>query len=97
MNRTVKEAAQVLGITEPALRKHLRASKALNRDGTLAARHYNGGKLFMDPRVTLLEPPGRAPITKHYAVLMVTEAGIDWLAAQMGIEIKEIPQKESAA
>ena len=97
MNRTVKEAAQVLGITEPALRKHLRASNALNRDGTVAARHHNGGKLFMEPRVTQVKPANRAPITKHYAVLMVTEAGIDWLAKQMGIAIKEIPQKESAA
>lgn len=97
MNRTVKEAAQVLGISEAKLRQHLRASKALNRDGTLAARHYNGGKLFMDPRVTQLAPPGRAPITKHYAVLMVTEAGIDWLAAQLGIAITQVPSKESAA
>lgn len=97
MNRTIRQAALVLGIAEPALRKHLRDTKAVNRDGTLAARHHNGGKLFMEPRVTQVKPANRAPITKHYAVLMVTEAGIDWLAAQMGIEIKEIPQKESAA
>lgn len=94
MNRTVKEAAQVLGITEAALRKHLRERNALNRDGTLAAKHHNGGHLFMQPRVTTLK---RSNIRKHYAVLMVTEAGIDWLAKQLGIEIKEIPQKESAA
>ena len=97
MNRTVKEAAQVLGITEPALRKHLRTSNALNRDGTLAARHHNGGKLFMQARVTHVKPANRAPITKHYAVLMVTEAGIDWLAAQLGIAITQVPSKESAA
>lgn len=94
MNRTVKEAAQVLGITEVSLRAHLRASNALNRDGTLAARHIGGGKLFMDSRVPHPKKLGRA---RHYAVLMVTEAGIDWLAKQLGIEIKEIPQKDSAA
>lgn len=94
MNRTVKEAAQVLGITEAALRKHLRDSNALNRDGTLAAKHHNGGKLFMDPRVTTIKRLGRA---KHYAVLMVTEAGIDWLAKQLGIVITQVPSKESAA
>lgn len=94
MNRTVKEAAQVLGITEAKLRAHLRNSNALNLDGTLAARHIGGGKLFMDPRVTTLK---RSNIRKHYAVLKVTEAGIDWLAKQLGIDIQEIPQKDSAA
>ncbi len=48
----------------------------------------------MDPRVT--DPP-RLGIRKHYAVLMVTEAGIDWLAKQLGIEITEVPAKDSAA
>ncbi|MGK8439041.1 hypothetical protein ACRS3X_17220 [Ectopseudomonas hydrolytica] len=94
MNRTVKEAAQVLGIAESRLRAHLRSINALNRDGTLAARHIGGGKLFMDPRVT---EPKRLGIRKHYAVLMVTEAGIDWLAKQLGIEITEVPAKDSAA
>lgn len=94
MKRTVKEAAQVLGIAESQLRAHLRAINALNRDGTLAARHIGGGKLFMDPRVT---EPKRLGIRKHYAVLMVTEAGIDWLAKQLGIEITEVPAKDSAA
>ncbi|MBU1330897.1 MAG: hypothetical protein KJ884_02020 [Gammaproteobacteria bacterium] len=96
MNRTVKQAAQVLGTTEAALRHHLRTTHALNRDGTLAARHIGGGKLLMDPRVTQLLRPNRAPITKHYAVLMVTEAGIDWLANQLGIAITHVPSKESA-
>lgn len=94
MNRTMKEAAQVLGIAESKLRAHLRESNALNRDGTLAARHIGGGKLFMEARVTHPKRLGRA---RHYAVLLVTEAGIDWLAKQLGIEIKEIPQKDSAA
>lgn len=93
MHRTIREAAQVLGVAESALREHLRKTKALNHDGTLAARHIGGGKLFMDPRVANPKPGFR----KHYAVLMVTEAGIDWLAKQMGIEIKEMPQKDSAA
>lgn len=84
MNRTVREAAQVLGIAESQLRAHLRSINALNRDGTLAARHIGGGKLFMDPRVTTIK---HSNVRKHYAVLMVTEAGIDWLANQLGISI----------
>lgn len=94
MNRTVREAAQVLGIAESQLRAHLRSINALNRDGTLAARHIGGGKLFMDPRVTTIK---RIGIRKHYAPLMVTEAGIDWLAKQLGIAITELPAKDSAA
>lgn len=94
MNRTIKEAAQVLGIREAALREHLVNTKALNHDRTLAARHIGGGHLFMEPRVT---QPKQLGMRKHYAVLMVTEAGIDWLAKQLGIAIKEMPQKDTAA
>ncbi|WP_278958520.1 phage antirepressor KilAC domain-containing protein [Aquipseudomonas alcaligenes] len=94
MNRTVKEAAQVLGITENTLRSFLREKGHLNKDGSLAARHFNGGNLYMDARAT---QPRHLGFRKHYAVLKVTEKGIDWLAKQMGIEIKEIPQKDTAA
>lgn len=48
----------------------------------------------MEPRVT---QPKQLAYRKHYVVLMVTEAGIDWLAKQMRIEIKEVPQKDTAA
>lgn len=94
MNRTLSQAAQVLGKSERALRAHLRNTKALNKDGTLAAKHIGGGKLFMDPRVTT---PKGLGLRKHYAVLMVTEDGIDWLAKQMDVAITHIPNKEDAA
>ena len=94
MNRTAKEAAHVLGISENALRAWLRINGALNNDGSLSAKHVGGGNLFMEPRATQLPHLGRR---KHYAVLKVTEQGIDWLAKRMGIEIKEVPQKDSAA
>lgn len=94
MNRTVKQAAHVLGLRENALRAWLRTSGTLNKDGTLAARHVGAGNLFEEPRVT---QPKQLGYRKHYAVLKVTERGIDWLARQMGIEIKEMPQKDTAA
>lgn len=94
MNRTLNQAAQVLGIREPALRAWLRDQGHLNKDGTLAAKHIGAGNLFMEPRVT---QPKHLGHRKHYTVLMVTERGIDWLAKQMRIEIKEIPQKDTAA
>ena len=94
MNRTVKEAAQVLGIRDTALRAWLREKGHLNKDGSLAARHIGAGNLFMEPRVT---QPKHLGYRKHYAVLKVTERGIDWLAQQMGIVITEVPQKDTAA
>lgn len=93
MNRTVKQAAHVLGIRESALRAWLREQGHLNKDGTLAARHVGGGKLFEDPRVTTPKHLGRR---KHYAALKVTERGIDWLAKQLHIQIKEMPEKGAA-
>lgn len=95
MNRTVKEAAQVLGIRESELRAFLRHSGALNNDGTLAARHVGGGNLFMGPRVA--QPRNLGGRRRHYAVLKVTEQGIDWLAKKLGIHITEMPQQGTAA
>lgn len=94
MNHTVKEAAKALGLNENTLRAWLREKGHLNKDGSLAAKHINAGNLFMEPRAT---QPKQLGFRKHYAVLKVTEQGIDWLAKQMGIEIKEAPQKDTAA
>ncbi|WP_137822148.1 hypothetical protein [Pseudomonas sp. D(2018)] len=94
MNRTIREAAQVLGVRERDLRNHLRDSKALNRDGSLAAKHIGGGNLFMDPRSRWVEA---TKSYQHYAVLMVTEAGIAWLAKRLGIEITITKDKDAAA
>lgn len=94
MNRTIKEAAQVLGIRESALRGHLRSTSALNKDGTLAARHIGGGNLYMDPRSRWVASRKQY---QHYAVLMVTEAGINWLAKQLGITVTITQHKDAAA
>src|SRR5690606_5879448 len=91
---TLPQAAQVLGIRENALRAWLRDNGHLNKDGTLAAKHVGAGNLFMEPRVT---QPKHLGYRKHYAVLKVTERGVDWLAQQMGIEIKESRKKDTAA
>lgn len=94
MNYSVKEAAQLLGIREGALRAWLREKGHLNKDGSLAAKHVGGTLLHTDARVT---QPKQLGHRKHYAVVKVTPAGIDWLAKQLGIVIKEVPQKDSAA
>lgn len=94
MNRTIREAAAVLGQGERALRDRLRADKVLNQDGTLAAQHIGKGHLFMDPRATWNKQTGRY---RHYSVVMVTEAGIDWLAKRLGISITVTQHKDHVA
>lgn len=94
MNRTIREAAQVLGVRERALRDHLRATNSLNKDGTLAAKHVGGGNLFMDPR-SRWNP--KLQKHTHYAVLMVTESGIAWLAKRLGVTVTVTKTKEDAA
>lgn len=94
MNRTVKEAAQVLGIRENALRAWLRTAGVLNKAGALAARHHGRGNFYMDARSC---QPARLGHRKHYAVLKVTEKGIDWVAKHMGIQITDTTKKDTAA
>lgn len=94
MNRTIRDAASVLGLGEHALRARLRADKVLNQDGTLAAQHIGKGHLFMDPRATWNKQTGRY---RHYSVVMVTEAGIDWLAKRLGISITVTQHKDHVA
>ncbi|MDH0894249.1 MULTISPECIES: phage antirepressor KilAC domain-containing protein [unclassified Pseudomonas] len=86
MNRTLKAAAQALGMSENALRAWLREHKHLNHDGSLAAQHVAGGHLFEEPRTT---QPRQLGFRKHYAVIKVTEKGLAWLAAQLRVEIKK--------
>lgn len=93
MNRTIREAAQVLGVRERALRDHLRTTKALNKDGTVAAKHYGAGNLMQDTRSRINPATGQRA---YYGVVLVTEAGIGWLAQQLGVTITT-PSKDAAA
>ncbi|MDU4250503.1 MULTISPECIES: hypothetical protein [Pseudomonas] len=94
MNRDIRHAAAALGVSERSLRAHLREHKDLNHDGTLAAKHIGGGHLFMDPR-SRWNP--RLGIYNHYSVVMVTEAGIGWLAKRLGISITVTQHKDHVA
>lgn len=94
MNRNIRESARVLGVRESDLRTHLQDTKVLNDDGTLAARYIGRGHLFMDPRQRWND---RLNKYVHYSVLMVTEAGIDWLAGRLGVSITTTSHKDDAA
>lgn len=94
MNRTIREAASVLGVRESDLRKHLQDTRVLNNDGTLAAKYIGRGHLFMDPRQRWNKQLRKYA---HYAVLMITEGGIDWLAGRLGVSITTTRHKDDAA
>ncbi|HCL4243137.1 TPA: hypothetical protein N2C49_003043 [Pseudomonas aeruginosa] len=94
MNRDIRHAAAALGVSERDLRNHLRQHKDLNQDGTLAAKHIGQGLLFMDPRSRWNPRLGQYT---HYSVVMVTEAGIAYLAKRLGVSITVTQHKDDVA
>lgn len=93
MNRTLDETAAILGLKPRAFRARLRDLRVLTQDGDLASQHRDRGYLFSDPR-SHWNP--RIQQYRHYAVVMVKEAGVEWLAKQLNITITR-QQKDSAA
>lgn len=91
MNRTLDETAAVLGLKPRKLREQLRTLRVLTQNGDLASRYRLGGNLFSDPRSVRIGTTNRY---KHYAVVMVTEAGVQWLAKKLDIAITH---KDAAA
>ncbi|MDP3848601.1 MAG: hypothetical protein Q8R10_19455 [Pseudomonas sp.] len=91
MNRTLDEAAAVLGIKPRALRKQLRGLGVLTQLGELACKYRDKGHLYIDPR-SRWNPSIRQ--YSHYAVVMSTEQGLGWLAQQLGINVTN---KDAAA
>ncbi|RMO12223.1 hypothetical protein ALQ47_00241 [Pseudomonas cichorii] len=92
MNRNLDATAAVLGIKPRALRKRLRELGILTHTGDLASKYRDQGYLYSDPRSRYNEA---IRAYSHYAVVMVKEAGIPWLAKQLGITINE--KKDTAA
>jgi phage antirepressor YoqD-like protein len=91
VNRTLDQTATVLGLKPRAFRTRLRELRILTNDGDLASHHRDRGYLFSDPRSAQI---GNTTRYKHYAVVMVTEAGVQWLAKKLGITITH---KEASA
>lgn len=84
MNRTLDQTAAVLGLKPRAFRTRLRELGIFNSSGDLASQYRDRGYLYSDPRVRWNPTIGK-PV--HYAVVMVKEEGIDWLAKKLGITI----------
>lgn len=91
MNRTLDQTAALFGLKPRAFRTRLRELGVLNSSGDLASAHRERGFLYSDPRVRWKPAIGKPA---HYAVVMVKEAGIDWIAKKLGITITK---KDAAA
>lgn len=91
MNRTLDQTAAVLGIKPRAFRTRLRELGILNSSGDLASQYRDQCRLYSDPRVRWNPTIGK-PV--HYAVVMVKEPGVEWLAMKLGITITN---KDAAA
>ncbi|MBA4287522.1 MULTISPECIES: phage antirepressor KilAC domain-containing protein [unclassified Pseudomonas] len=92
-NRTLDETAAVLGLKPRKFRTRLRELKVLTQSGDLASQHRDRGYLFSDTRSRWND---HIRGYSHYAVVMVTEKGVEWLAKQLGIGIKA-QNKDAAA
>lgn len=84
MNRTLDQAAAVLGQRPRAFRQQLRQHGVLTKHGQLACQHIGKGNLFIDTR-SRWNPNIQA--YSHYGVVMATESGISWLAKLLGIQV----------
>lgn len=93
MNRTLDQTAALLGLKPRTLRTRLRELRVLNADGTLAIQHRDRGYLYSDARSHWNESIRKY---RHYAVVMVKEPGVAWLAKQLNIPLTH-HGKDSAA
>lgn len=94
MNRTLDQAAAVLGIGPRKLRGKLRDEGVINHAGELACRYRDKGHFYVDTRSRW--NPSINTYT-HYGVVMVTERGVAFLAALLNIPVTQKNNKEAAA
>lgn len=91
MNRTLDQTAAVLGLKPRAFRIRLRELRILTTNGDLASHHRNRGYMFSDPRSVQIGTTNRY---RHYAVVLVKEEGVEWIAKKLNITITH---KDAAA
>jgi len=92
MNRDLKATAQILGLRDRELRARLRELRLLTNAGELLIGPRTEGRLFVDPRSRWNK---RFQTYSHYGVVMTTEAGVAWLAEQLGITVTTMPPRQA--
>ena len=91
MNRTLDQTAALLELKPRAFRTRLRERGVLDSTNQVASAHRDRGYLFSDPRSCWNSTLNRYT---HYAVVLVTEAGVEWIAKKLDITITK---KDAAA
>jgi len=94
MHRTLDATAALLGIGPRKLRRRLRDLGVLDHAGDLTSTHRDKGRLFVDCR-SRWNPSING--WSHYGVVMTTEAGVAWIAQQLGIEVRRMPPASATA
>ena len=80
MNRTVSATAALLNIGPRKLFAHLRELKIINHQRELISSERQAGRFFTDTRARW-NPCINS--YSQYGVVMVTEAGVEWLRQQL--------------
>lgn len=94
MHRTLDATAALLGIGPRKLRGRLRDLGVLNHAGELECAHRDTGRFFVDCRSRWNRSING---WSHYGVVMTTEAGVAWIAGQLGIEVRCMPPASATA
>lgn len=94
MNRDLKATAQVLGLRDRELRSRLRELRILSTAGELLTGPRTEGRLYIDSRSRW---NNNLNTYSHYGVVMTTEAGVYWLAEQLGITVTTKPPQQAGS
>lgn len=94
MNRDLKATAQVLGLRDRDLRARMRDLRLLDSAGELLISPRTEGKLYIDTRRRWVP---RIGTYTHYGVVMTTEAGVTWLAEQLGITVTTTAPRQAGS
>ncbi len=94
MNRTVDETAAVLGYGPRKLFAKLRELKVIDHQRELISSPRHEGRFYTDTR-SRWDP--RINGYTHYGVVMITEAGVAWLAKELGIPVTCTQPRGTAA
>ncbi|OLU23105.1 hypothetical protein BVH03_23035 [Pseudomonas sp. PA15(2017)] len=94
MNRDLKATAQALGLRDRELRSRLRELRILSTAGELLIGPRTEGRMFIDPRSRWNK---NLNTYSHYGVVMTTEAGVAWLAEQLGITVTTKPPRQAGS
>lgn len=92
-DRDLGQVASLFGLRKLTLMQKLRAEKILIETNEIAAKYRERGLLYADARQYWHEG---IQGWKHYSIVMVTEAGVSFIAGLLGIKPARQKPRETA-